>query len=165
MNRFVDFALGGWNVSGITTFYSGLPFTPAIGTFPSDYSRPDVGPNDRPDLGSGDPYKDAVGNRNQWFVGGLGSTFLLPAQNSFGNYPVNSLYGPHFINQDLSLAKSFAFTERVRFTLRTDAVNAFNHTNLGMPNSNVTDQFAGQITGLASQYQMRRLQFSGRIDF
>jgi len=165
MNRFVDFALGGWNVSGITTFYSGLPFTPAIGTFPSDYSRPDVGPNDRPDLGSGDPYKGAVGNRNQWFVGGLGSTFLLPAQNSFGNYPVNSLYGPHFINQDLSLAKSFAFTERVRFTLRTDAVNAFNHTNLGMPNSNVTDQFAGQITGLASQYQMRRLQFSGRIDF
>jgi hypothetical protein len=46
-----------------------------------------------------------------------------------------------------------------------DAANAFNHTNLGMPNSNVTDKFAGQITGLSAGYQMRRLQFSGRIDF
>jgi hypothetical protein len=98
-------------------------------------------------------------------VGGLGGPFALPAQNTFGDYPVNSLYGPHFINQDLSLSKSFSVTERIKFTLRTDAQNAFNHTNLGMPNANVTDPHAGQITSLANNYQMRRLQFSGRIDF
>jgi hypothetical protein len=165
ISKLLDYALGGWNISGVTTYYSGLPFTPTIGSFPSGYARPSVGPNDRPDLGSGDPYAGAQGNRNQWFVGGLGSTFLLPTQNTFGNYPVNSLYGPHFVNQDLSLAKSFALTERFRLTLRGDAANVFNHTNLGMPNANVTDQFAGQITGLAAGAQMRRLQFSGRIDF
>jgi hypothetical protein len=78
---------------------------------------------------------------------------------------VNSLYGPRFINQDLSLSKVFSVTEKTKFTLRTDASNAFNHTNLGLPNANITDPFAGQITGLASNYNMRRLQFSGEIDF
>ena len=164
-SRWLDYALGGWNLSGITTYYSGLPFTPTIGSFPAGYSRPNVGPNDRPDQGTASPYAGAQGNRNQWFVGGLGSAFLLPAENTFGTFPVNTLYGPHFINQDISLAKAFALTERVRFTLRTDASNAFNHTNLGLPNANVTDPFAGQITGLAAGYSMRKLQFSGQIDF
>ncbi len=165
INRFLDYALGGWNLSGITTYYSGLPFTPTVGTFPTGYSRPNVGPNDRPDPGSASPYTGAQGNRNQWFVGGLGTAFQLPTPNTFGTYPVNSLYGPRFINQDVSLAKMFSLTERVRFTLRTDASNAFNHTNLGLPNANITDPFAGQITGLAAGYSMRRLQFSGQIDF
>ena len=30
-NKVVDAALGGWTVSGITTYYSGRPFTPSIG--------------------------------------------------------------------------------------------------------------------------------------
>jgi hypothetical protein len=165
VNRFVDYALGGWHISGITTYYSGLPFNPQIGTFPTGYARPNSGPSNTPDIGTGDPYAGAQGNRNQWFVGGLGSAFLLPAQNVFGNYAPNTLWGPRFINQDLSLYKTFALTERFHFTLRTDASNSFNHTNLGLPNSNVTDPFAGQITGLANGSQMRRLQFSGRIDF
>ncbi len=165
INRWIDYGLGGWNVSGITQYYSGMPFTPTIGTYPAGYARPNVGPNDRPNVGSGSPYSGALQNRNQWFQGGLGGAFVLPAQNTFGNYPVNSLYGPHFINQDVSLSKSFSITERIKFTLRTDAQNAFNHTNLGMPTANITDPHAGQITALANNYQMRRLQFSGRIDF
>jgi hypothetical protein len=173
INRFVDFALGQWSISGITTYYSGMPFTPTIGTYPAGYARPNTGPNDRPNLGTGDAYAGALGNRDQFFVGttaqalasGASGPFTLPAPNTFGNYPVNSLYGPHFINQNLSIAKSFSLTEKVRFTLRTDAFNAFNHANLGMPNANITDPHAGQITGLASNYEMRRLQFSGRIDF
>ena len=162
-NRFVDFALGGWNISGVTQFYSGRPFSPNIGTAPAGAVRPDVGPSGRPDKGSGDPYKGAAKNRDQWFVGGLGGAFLLPANNTFGNYGFNDLYGPIYINQDISIAKSFALTERFRFTVRGDAFNSFNHTNLGDPNTNVTDSNAGQITGI--QGTMRRLQFSGRIDF
>jgi hypothetical protein len=115
--------------------------------------------------GSADPYSGAQGNRNQWFVGGFGNAFLLPAPNTFGNYPVNSLYGPRFINQDVAFSKIFAITERVRFTLRTDAFNALNHTNLGLPNADVTSAQVGQITSLANNSFMRRLQFSGRIDF
>ena len=160
-SKYVDFAVGGWNISGITTVYSGLPFSPSF----TGYTRPGVGPNDRPDQGSKSPYDGAQGNRNQWFVGGLGGAFLAPSTNTFGNFAPNSLYGPRFVNQDISLAKSFPITERIRFTLRGDATNSFNHANLGSPNTNIADPAAGRITGLASQYTMRRLQFSGRIDF
>jgi Carboxypeptidase regulatory-like domain/TonB dependent receptor len=165
MNRGVDYALGGWNLSGITTYYSGFPFSPGLENYGSQGGQPNTGPNNRPDLGTGDPYSGAQGNRNQWFVGGIGTTFLIPAANTFGNYPINTLFGPHFIQQDLTLAKSFKITERASFQLRTDAQNVFNHTNLGGPNGDVQSPSAGQITGLAGGAVMRRLQFSGTIRF
>ena len=78
---------------------------------------------------------------------------------------IASLYGPHFIQQDLSAFKTFKFTERWSFTLRTDSRNVFNHTNLGMPNANVDATNVGQITSIAAGGYMRSLQFSGTIRF
>ena len=75
------------------------------------------------------------------------------------------MFGPQLINQDLSMSKTFLLTERFKMNLRVEAFNIFNHTNLGLPNSNVTDPNAGQITGLANGTQMRRLQFGARLDF
>jgi len=165
MGRAVDYALGGWTISGITTYYSGFPFSPTLENYGSTGGQPNQGPKGRPNMGSGDPYSGAQGNRNQWFVGGIGGAFLIPAPNTFGNYPINTLFGPHFIQQDLTLAKTFKFTERIGFTLRTDARNVFNHTNLGLPNSDVQSPNAGQITGLAAGGFMRSLQFSGTVRF
>jgi Carboxypeptidase regulatory-like domain/TonB dependent receptor len=162
INRIADSALGGWQISGIMTFYSGFPFSPTLETYPG---APNQGPNNRPVLGTGDPYAGAQGNRNQFFVGGIGGAFLLPSANTFGNYPINTLIGPLFIQQDISLAKTFKVTERVGFVLRTDAANAFNHTNLGSPNADVQSSSAGQITSIAPGGTMRRLQFSGTIKF
>ncbi len=169
-NRAVDFVLGGWNLGGITTYYSGVPFSPSIDNYGPN-AKPNVGPNNRPDKGSGDPYSGAQGNRNQWFVGCpnqncTSGPFVYPASNTFGNYPINVLFGPHFIQQDVSLMKRFAFTERIGLTLRTDASNAFNHTNLGSPNSDVQSSTAGQITGLAfGGNNMRKLQYSLTMNF
>jgi hypothetical protein len=163
-NRAFDILLGGWNIDAVTTFYSGRPFTPRIGSFATSAIRPDVGPADRPDKGSGDPYaKDQ--NRDHWIVGGLGGPFLVPANNAFGNYPLNGLRGPIFINQDLALAKNFRAGERATFGFRAEASNAFNHTNLGDPNNDVTSTDVGRITSLAPNYEMRRLQFVLRLNF
>jgi hypothetical protein len=162
-SRAVDAALGGWTVSGITTFYSGFPYSPQISSY-SD--QPDTGPNSRPNIGSGQVYASTQ-NRSQWTVpwtGGTSGAFLSPSAYTFGNYPINTLFGPIFIQQDLSLAKTFRMTERLGFTLKADATNSLNHTNLGMPNDNVQTS-VGQITGLAAGGTMRRLQFSGTIKF
>ncbi len=164
INRPLDYALGGWTISGVTTYYSGFPFSPSLETYGPNI-QPNIGPNNRPDIGTGSPYSGAQGNRNQWFVGGVGTTFLFPASNTFGNYPIDTLFGPHFIQQDLTLAKNFRITERTSFQLRTDARNVFNHTNLGTPNSDVQSPNAGQITGLAGGAFMRSLQFSGTFRF
>lgn len=164
LNRGVDYALGGWNIDGVTQFYSGFGFNPHFDS-PPGALRPDVGPNNIPDQGGKDPSDGAKRNRDQWYAGGLGGAFLLPANNAFGRYPINTLKGPKFINQDLSLAKSFVVTEKMRITLRGEAYNLFNHTNLGMPADNVTAGNAGQITGISFGSQMRRLQYALRFDF
>ena len=170
LNTVADYALGGWTVIGITTFYSGRPLTPSIGNIPASAIRPNAGPASRPDVGSKDTYAGAAGDRNGYFIGcssGItgGATFGLPANNAFGNIGIQSLFGPRFINQDLSLAKHFKATEKYDFSLRAESFNAANHTNLGDPNGNVTSPEAGKITGLAPSYSMRKMQFALRHDF
>jgi hypothetical protein len=160
----VNALLGGWRVNGVTQFLSGEPFTATIGTYPSGYAAPNVGIQ-LPDRGTVSPYAGAAKNRSQWFVGGLGSAFLLPAASTFGNYGFNNLYGPIEINEDMALMKTFTVAEKYGITFRTDAFNAFNHTSLGVPDSTITDATAGKITSLATGTTMRRLQFALRLDF
>jgi len=166
----VDLILGGWKLAGTTVFYSGLPFSPTLENYGPN-TQPNVGPNNRPDLGTGSVFSGAQGNRNQWFVGCPNQScttgaFLYPASGTFGNYPVNVLFGPHYIDLDFSIMKSFNITERTKFTLRMDSTNVLNHTNLGGPNTDVQSATAGQITGLAfGGNNMRKLQYSATFSF
>lgn len=172
VSRAVDAALGGWTLSGITTFYSGLPIGPSLENYGSN-TQPNVGPNGRPDVGSGALYPSTQ-NRNQWVNGCpnevcTSGPYLFPASNTFGNYPINTLYGPHFIDQDFSIMKTFRITEKIRFGIRLDSTNFFNHTNLNTPNTDVQSPNVGQITSIAfggnNGIGMRKLQFSGNIRF
>jgi Carboxypeptidase regulatory-like domain len=164
-NRFVDAFLGGWNLSAIYTYYSGIPFQPSISNYGSGI-KPYTGPNDRPDVGTGSPYAPQH-NRNAWILPLSSGAYTLPASNTFGNYPINSLYGPYFNNLDASLMKQFSITERLKFMLRLDTTNTLNHTNLDNPQNNIQSGNAGQITQTAQggNYQMRRIQYSGTITF
>ncbi len=163
VNKFVDAVFGGWNISGITTYYSGLPFMPTIENYGTGV-QPYTGPNNRPNVGTGSPYTSTQ-NRNQWIVGLSSGAYTLPASNTFGNYPINTLIGPKFINQDTSLMKNFTITERLKFQLRVDSTNTFNHANLGGPNADIQSGSVGQITGIAGNYNMRQLQYSGTVNF
>ncbi|HUD98033.1 MAG TPA: TonB-dependent receptor [Bryobacteraceae bacterium] len=174
-NKGVDLALGGWTISAITTFYSGIPESPTIDNYgaAAGVVKPGAGPNNRPDSGSGAVYPSTQ-NRNQWIEGCpdqvcTSGPYMYPASNTFGNYPIDTLIGPHFINFDFSAQKLFHITERVSFGLRMDSRNFFNHTNLGGFNSDVTSPQAGQITGIAfggnNGVGMRTLQFSGNLKF
>lgn len=48
-----------------------------------------------------------------------------------GNEPAGYCQGPKYVDDDLSLAKTFKVTERVNVQFRMDAFNLFNHTNFG----------------------------------
>ena len=172
-SRGMDLALGGWTISGITTFYSGIALSPTIDNYASGAVRPSTGPNNRPNIGSGAVYPTTQ-NRDQWIVGCpnqdcSSGPYLFPGSNTFGNYPIDQLIGPHFINVDFSVQKWFHITERVQFGLRMDSRNFFNHTNLNTPNTDVTSPNVGQITSIAfggnNGVGMRTLQFSGTIKF
>ncbi len=167
-----DALIGGWRLNGVTTFFTGEPYTVAIGAYPAGYAAQNVGIA-YPDRGSASPYTGAAHNRTQWFQGcstavlaaGTCTAFQLPAANTFGNYGFDDLYGPIYINQDIAAMKSFKVAEKYKFTLRADAFNAFNHTDLGLPDSTITDATAGKITSIAAAANMRRLQFALRMDF
>lgn len=165
VNRVVDAVLGGWDVSGIFTYYSGRLYMPNIGTYPNGVAHPYTGPNGVPDIGTGSPYA-ASQNRDHWMVGGFGGPFLLPGATAFGNYPLNTLVGPLYVNLDASLMKTFSLTERIKFRLRLDSTNAMNHTNLDLPNADVSSSSVGQITNIAFNGNgggMRKVQYSGTI--
>ena len=161
-----------WSLSAVTSWHSGTPFTVSIGSFPSGYLGENTVSVSFPDRGATSPYVGAAHDRTQWFQGctvaqlsaGSCGAFLLPAQTAFGNYGINNLYGPQFVNQDIAAAKRFEkIADRYQFTLRAEAFNVFNHANLSTPNTNITSSVAGQITSTVGN--MRRMQFSLRMSF
>lgn len=182
-SRAVDYVVGGWQLSGVAFWGSGLPFTPSYTNFGSDA---DTGPN-RPNLvGDASVSKPSAAG---WFAiatpgtGGNGclttanATSLLndngctrgpwqrPAKGTFGTVARNSFFGPRFFNYDVNLSKNFRITETLRGQFRAELFNAFNHVNLGQPVATVDAPNAGQITSLASLAQMRKWQFGLRLNF
>ena len=167
VNRAVDAIFGGWQINSVTTWESGLPFSPSYTECGSDR---DNGPC-RPII-VGDVSTD--GGRNGFFTlagscafnnGSTCGPYLRPQVGQFGSGR-NQLAGPHFFDTDLSVFKNFSITERVNTQLRAEFFNVFNHVNLGQP-ANCIDCGSGdgKITSLAPNAIMRQVQIGARITF
>jgi hypothetical protein len=85
--------------------------------------------------------------------------------NTYGNSGFNILRGPTLRNWDLTLGKTWNFTEVKRLQFRTEFLNAFNQTAFGLPNAQVDVACAGTITGVASNTAPRRIQFGLKLYF
>lgn len=74
-----------------------------------------------------------------------------PAPGTFGNFPMNSLFGPSFTQTDVSLVKRTYIKERTNVEFRMIAFNVFNHPNF-VYNGNVFDSSSfGRITSTTGQ--------------
>ncbi len=65
---------------------------------------------------------------------------------------------------NMNAQRTFRFTERVRFSVRFDAINAFNRTIFGVPTTNPVSSNFGRITSM-TETPNRLLQLQGRIQF
>jgi hypothetical protein len=90
------------------------------------------------------------------------SAAVGPAVGRLGGVGRNQFYGPGFNKVDFSMIKRIPVTESVRFTIRADFFNIFNHTNFGLPGNDINSGLFGQSTTAAAP---RIVQFAGRIDF
>lgn len=159
-NGVAHWALGGWQLSGIFTVYSGTPvnFTASNATLraPDNTQRPNLNGGDPEvfgDIGPGQLYFDTA-------------VFSAPEQNTWGNMKrYDSINGPGFWRVDLSLVKRFHFGDRVAAELRADAFNAFNHPAFGNPNGSFGGATFGQVTGMAGAYNPRLVRFGVRVLF
>ncbi len=149
----------GWEISGITTFQSGTPFSVVNNGGSSGIGVPDnagvannVGLGSYPDLAS-NPAPAAL-KKNPGSFGPLllnPNLFVAPRGLTFGNAGRNFLNNPHRINFDMALAKHFpVHGERSQLEFRAEAFNIFNHTqfriynpDLGNTGSNTISCYGG----------------------
>jgi outer membrane receptor protein involved in Fe transport len=135
----LDEIAGGWRLSGVMQWHSGLPFTPAIyDSTTESLLTPALGVCWNCTLFAarvGSPSVSSPKAPGQWFNP---AAYADPAAGSFGDNTRDSLYGPGFFNMDFSIGKTFALTERFKLEFRADAFNFLNHVVHGNPDSNVS---------------------------
>jgi hypothetical protein len=144
MNRLADAILGGWEITGILSARSGVPFGVGIGRDIANIGARSI--SQRPNV-VGDPYAGGKNAPDLWITR---AAFAEPAPFTFGNLGRNTLVGPGFAQFDFGGYKNFVITERIRLQFRAEAFNITNKVNFGNPSSNFDDTTNfGRITGTA----------------
>ena len=135
----LDAAIGGWQVTGITTFKSGFPLSINANVYSGT-------------LYGGNQHANVVGNPTQISHRGIQEWFNTAAFEqappyTFGDAPryFSNLRAPGYDNWDIGIQKWFSFTERVRAQFRAEMFNSFNHANFYAPNTTIGGGF-GTIT-------------------
>jgi len=157
-NPFVRQAFGGWQLSGITTFQTGLPVT--VG-YPGDNAGVG-GAGTRPDL-VGDP-NTGPKTVDAWFNA---AAFAAPPLLSFGNAGRNIVGGPGRNNWNVSIFKVFSgipvgTKEGAQLQLRFEFFNTFNHTQFHYL---FTTYGTGGFGGANSTWDPRIIQLGAKFSF
>lgn len=153
-------ALGGWQISGTLSARTGLPF---------NIDQPGAIPNQRPDIST----LDAAQNDGCCGFGDLqylnrDAFTLVPindvsrAQIRPGSLPNHALRGLGAWTMDVGFGKNFSITEKTRFQIRADFLNALNHTNYTSIRTDINSSTFGVITNTAGA---RVIQVNGRFSF
>jgi hypothetical protein len=159
--RALNYVAGGWQVSPLITYRTGMPYTITLGT---DNSLSGIG-QDRPNVVPGvNRYaKNLYASGFPVWVNA--AAFSTPALGSFGNERPFSSRGPGFANIDTSISKHFPIYDRAQLELRGEAFNLLNHPNYSNPitSINAGSSSFGRITTTAND--ARLLQIAAKITF
>jgi hypothetical protein len=151
-NRWANLAVGGWELSGIYSLYSGQFLTPfwtgpdPTGTAFSS-SRTPANVTRRPDHLRNANLPEGQRQVNRWFD--LGA-FGAPQAGQFGTAAKGVIKGPGVNVWHIGFIKNFEFADRgPRLRWELTATNFFNHPNYSNPNTNISQATAaGVITGV-----------------
>lgn len=190
----VDGVLGGWKLSGILTYTSGKPFTVTAPV--STYTKyttgntPDVVgtlPKNSGVLqfdGTGACYfcnfkqitdpnvarlAPSIASQSTLFAQqGPGGVILQnPQPGTLGNLAQTFFTGPNFLNFDAALTKQFRISERFNFEIRTDWLNATNHTDFANATIDVSIDSAnfGRLSSASAMNNNRIIVLGGRLNW
>jgi hypothetical protein len=156
----LDAVLGGWNLGGIASAYTGLPLVLSVAN--ANAITNTMGGGLRPNRLACGALPESSRSIDGWFDL---SAFAAPSPNTFGNTSRTEpcAQAPGLANFDLLLAKQFRIGEKAALTLRGEFANAFNHFNPGSPNTAIGNQNAGRIT--STKTAARVIQISLRLKF
>jgi hypothetical protein len=153
MSRRLDAVVGGWQLSTIYIFQSGIPLAWGdVVTF-----------GDTNDIRKGGHTPD------EWFnidAGFTRNTATRPASYHYRAWPFrfSNIRGPAMNNVDASINKRWRLSEHgAEFQVRAEALNAFNHVLFGLPQMDQFNSAFGQITTQANY--ARQVQLVLRASF
>ena len=179
----------GWFTGNILAAQGGYPFSPVISGDWADMGVAMAEGVERPNPVTAanlvaaqalnpnaviyNPSTVKIGNPNHWFNYNM---FTLGPQGTQGTSSRNSLRGPDMINWDFSMNKDTKLRflgEGGNLEFRSEFFNIINHTNFGLPNSQVfltsgssatvATSTAGLITSVVGS--SRQIQFALRLTF
>jgi hypothetical protein len=175
----------GWTVGTIVTIQSGSPFF--FSSNRSTFNNFNAGNNPAKLLGALTfddirnklgVYKTAAGvffidptllNLTFGANGQLNSSRLkdgilgAPAPGEFGDFPMNSLFGPGYTQTDFSLVKRTNFSESGNVEFRFTAFNVFNKANFAFGGASFDSANFGRITG--TRGTERQLHFALQVNW
>jgi hypothetical protein len=156
-NRGEDAVLGGWQVSGITSYQTGFPFTPSW-----DSSSLDNGQSNQPNrICNGRISNPTIA---MWYNI---NCFVEAPHNVYGNSGYNILTGPGFSDWDVSVMKNFRLTESKSLQFRWEFYNTSNTPQFDLPNSGQCGGFCGEgtVTNMSINYNPRLMQVGLKLYF
>ena len=157
---FSKLLLNGWQISGVFTAQTGLPANITNGASANGTDRPDA-------AGGGiSPYLSGyhTGIHQYLNIAAFAMVPISPLSSEQirpGNLSNEAVRIPGLENLDLTLAKSFAVTERFRLQFRADTFNTLNHTNLSGLVTTINTSTFGQLTTATA----RTMQLGARLSF
>jgi hypothetical protein len=141
-NRLVS----GWQLSGIETWRTGIPYSPQIG-----YDRALLSNNFasvRPNVIAG---CDLTANQSIAHYYNP-ACFTLPAAGTVGNLGKGVLTSPGYTTLDFSVSKDTKIFERVSMQIRAEMFNILNHTNFNFPTLSAFTAVNGLAGAPAGQF-------------
>jgi len=146
--------LGGWEIAGMMSFWTGTPFTVTQSGDPLY-----TGTTHRPNVIAKPTIHNSIATRSCYIYkstnpacAGLSGAdafqLITSASPTFGNAGINILRGPGVQNFDFAVYKNFPIMENgPRLQFRAEMFNAINHIQLNNPGANYSLASFGTITG------------------
>jgi outer membrane receptor protein involved in Fe transport len=167
-----SFAFGGWELGGIFTAQSGVPFTAILGGDPLGLNSSDPWAYPNRLAGAGCNSLVNPGNPNNYIK--LQCLSFPNPSTLMGNLGRNTLIGPGLMDLDFAVFKNFAIhriSETARLQFRAEMFNILNRANFMPPlaNETVLDQSGNPVPGAgainATATSSRQIQFGLKLSW
>ena len=145
-SRWMDMALGSWQINGIATLSTGTPLGISASNNAGIFNQAIRANNN----GTSGKLTGPVQDRLLLYFDK--SVFSQPTAFTFGNMGprLSDIRNDGIYSWDLSLFKEFRFMENARMQFRAEALNAFNTPRFGNPNTTVTSSSFATVTSQAN---------------
>jgi hypothetical protein len=160
----IDKFVGGWSLSPIVTFSSGVPLTVRDFTDPCGVSGPFI-TSCRPNLLRNPLLPNSKRSVNAWFDT---TAFARQSFGSFGTASRNIIFADGTQNLDLAVSKRTHFGKELKgmvVQFRAEFFNLLNHPQFGAPDLDFSSTTFGQIFSTARGSTERVIQFGLKLSF